>query len=74
MKVNKPQFWIIRWSEKFLSAVVTSGYEWTSDKNKAQKFKTRAQVGKVFDKLCDQLSHEESLNLEMVTDFGLKYV
>lgn len=74
MKVNKPSFWVIRVSDNFLSSVVSSGYEWTLDKNKAQKFKTRAQVGKVFDKLCDQLTHEESLNAEMVTNFGLKYV
>lgn len=67
MKINKPSFWVIRVSDNFLSGVVSSGYEWTSDKNKAQKFKTRAQVSKVFDKLCGQLSHEESLNLEIIS-------
>lgn len=72
MKNNKPSFFVIRHSGRFLNAVLSSGYVWTTDKNKAQKFKSRAKVEKLFDKLCNQLSYEDSLNLEIVTNFGLK--
>lgn len=72
MKINKPSFFVIHHSGMFLSAVLSNGYMWITDKNKALKFKQRAKAEKVFEKIHSELSEDEHLNLEIVTNFGLR--